>query len=64
MPTFAFWGFQKEKKFQRVPGRIKPRRNTPRHIVIRLTKIKERDKLLKTTGKNDNIQGNSHQVIS
>ena len=24
---------------QRVPGRINPRRNTPRHIVIKLTKI-------------------------
>ena len=34
---------------QRVPGRINPRRNTPRHIVIKLTKIKDRDKVLKTT---------------
>ena len=32
---------------QRVPGRINPRRNTPRHIVIKLTKIK--DKILKAT---------------
>ena len=34
---------------QRVPGRINPRRNTPRHIVIKLTKIKDRDKILKAT---------------
>ena len=27
---------------QRVPGRINPRRNTPRHIVIKLTKIKDK----------------------
>ena len=27
---------------QRVPGRINPRRNIPRHIVIKLTKIKDR----------------------
>ena len=27
---------------QRVPGRINSRRNTPRHIVIKLTKIKDR----------------------
>ena len=27
---------------QRVPGRINPRRNTPRHTVIKLTKIKDR----------------------
>ena len=34
---------------QRVPGRINPRRNMPRHIVIKLTKIKEKEKLLKAT---------------
>ena len=32
---------------QRVPGRINPRKNMPRHIVIKLAKIK--DKLLKAT---------------
>ena len=31
----------------RVPGRINPRRNRPRHIVIKLTKIKDKGKLLK-----------------
>ena len=34
---------------QRVPGKINPRRNTPRHTVIKLTKIKDRDKILKAT---------------
>ena len=34
---------------QRVPGRINPRRNIPRHIVIKLTKIKDKEKLLKVT---------------
>ena len=34
---------------QRVSGRINPRRNTLRHIVIKLTKIKGRDKILKAT---------------
>ena len=29
---------------QRVPKRIIPRRNTPRHILIKLTKIKHKDK--------------------
>ena len=32
---------------QRVPGRINPRRNTPRHVIIKLTKIKDRDKIFK-----------------
>ena len=34
---------------QRVPGRINPVRNTPRHTVIKLTKIKDKEKLLKAT---------------
>ena len=34
---------------QRVPGRINPRRNTPRHIGIKLTKIKDKEKLLQAT---------------
>ena len=34
---------------QRVSRRINPRENTPRHIVIKLTKIKDRDKILKAT---------------
>ena len=32
---------------QRVPYRINRRRNTPRHIVIKLTKINDKEKLLK-----------------
>ena len=34
---------------KRVPGRINPSRNTLRHIVIKLTKMKDRDKILKVT---------------
>ena len=34
---------------QRVPGRINPGRNTLTHIVIKLTKIKDKEKLLKAT---------------
>ena len=34
---------------QRVSNRMKPNRSTLRHIVIKLTKIKEKEKLLKTT---------------
>ena len=37
------------QEVQRVPSRINPRRNTPRHIVIKLTKIKGKEKLLKAT---------------
>ena len=50
----------------RVPKRIDPRRNTPRHIVIKLTKIKDKDKILKATrGKRqNNTEEKSHIVIS
>ena len=41
------------QEVQRVPSRINPRRNTLRHIVIKLTKIKHKEKLLKAQGKND-----------
>ena len=40
---------------QRVPGRINPRRNTLRHIVIKLMKIKDRDKILKATREKQQI---------
>ena len=37
------------QEVQRVPGRINPRRNASRHTVIKLTKIKDRNKVLKVT---------------
>ena len=37
------------KEAQRVPGRLNSRRNTLRHIVIKLTKIKDKDKIVKET---------------
>ena len=39
----------KVEEAQRVPYRINPRRNMLRHIVIKLTKIKDKEKLLKAT---------------
>ena len=33
---------------QRGPNRINPRRNTPRHILIKLTKIKHKEQILKS----------------
>ena len=39
---------------QRVPNRINPRQNTPRHILIKLTKIKHKQQILKRSkGKNN-----------
>ena len=35
------------QEVQRVPYKINPRRNTPRHILIKLTKIKDKEKISK-----------------
>ena len=32
-----------------IPYRMKPRRNTPRNILIKLTKTKDKEKILKAT---------------
>ena len=44
-----------------VPYKTNPRRNSARHIVVKLTKIKDKEKILKAT---NNMQGNSQEVIS
>ena len=38
---------------QRVRYKINPRRNTPRHILIKLTKIKDKEKILKALMKRE-----------
>ena len=43
------------QEVQRVPYRINPRRNTPRHIVIKLEKIKDKEKLLKAAREKEQI---------
>ena len=49
---FLFPNMEKEivnqvQKAQRVPYRINPRRNMPRHILIKLTKTKHKERILK-----------------
>ena len=39
--------FNQVQGAQRVPYRINPRRNMPRHIVIKLTKTKHKERMLK-----------------
>ena len=40
---------------QRVPNRINPRRNTSRHILIKLTKIKHKEQILKAAKEKQHI---------
>ena len=39
--------FQEVQEAQRVPKKLDPRRNTLRHIIITLPKIKEKERILK-----------------
>ena len=49
---------------QRVPYKTNPRRNTLRHIQIKLTKIKDKEKILKAAGEKKQItHGNPNKVI-
>ena len=40
---------------QRVPNRINPRQNTLRHILIKLTKIKHKEQILKAARENHKL---------
>ena len=40
-------------KRHRVPYRINPRRNTPRHILIKLTKTKHKERIFKQQGRSN-----------
>ena len=39
--------FHEVQEAQRVPKKLDPKRNTPRHIIITLPKIKEKERILK-----------------
>ena len=51
------------QKAQIVPYRINPRRNIPRHMLIKLTKTKHKERIIKSNeGKaTNNIQGDLHK---
>ena len=51
------------QEVQRVPYRINTRRNTPRHIIIKLSKINTKENIKISKGKaTNNIQGNPQKV--
>ena len=47
--------FQEVQEAQRVPKKLDPRRNTPRHIVITLPKIKGKERILKAAREKERI---------
>ena len=43
------------QEVQRVPYRIKPRSNTTRHILIKLTKTKHKERILKAAREKEQV---------
>ena len=39
--------FQEVQEAQRVPKKLDPRKHTPRHIIITLAKVKDKERILK-----------------
>ena len=46
--------FQEVQEAQRVP-KLDPRRNTPRHIIFKLPKIKDKGRILKAAGEKETV---------
>ena len=40
---------------QRVPKKLDPRRNTPKHIIIKLPKIKDKERILKAAKEKETV---------
>ena len=47
--------FQEVQEAQRAPKKLDPRRNTPRHIVITLPKIKQKERILEAAREKDTV---------
>ena len=47
--------FQEVQEAQRVPKKLDPRRNTPRHIIITLAKIKDKERILKAAREKETV---------
>ena len=47
--------FQEVQEAQRVPKKLDPRRNTPRHIIIALPKIKQKERIFEAAREKDTV---------
>ena len=54
------------QEVQRVPKKLDPRRNTPRHIIIKLPKTKDKERILKVAREKEtvNLQRSSHRTVN
>ena len=47
--------FQEVQEAQRVTNKLDPRRNTPRHIIITLPRIKDKERILKAEREKETV---------
>ena len=47
--------FQELQEAQRVPKKLDPRRNTPRHNIIKLPKMKDKERILKAAREKETV---------
>ena len=47
--------FQEVQEAQRVPKNLDPRKHTPRHIIIKLPKIKDKERILKAAREKETV---------
>ena len=47
--------FQEVQEAQRVPKKLDPTRNTPRHVIITLAKMKQKERILEAAREKDTV---------
>ena len=47
--------FQEVQETQRVPKKLYPKRDTPKHIIIKLPKIKDKERILKEAREKETV---------
>ena len=47
--------FQEDQEVQKVPEKLDPRKHTPRHIIITLPKIKDKEKIFKAAREKETV---------
>ena len=52
--------FQEVQKAHRIPKKLNPRKHTPRHISIKLPKIKDKERILKAAREKETV---THKVV-
>ena len=54
-PNLKEIDFQEVQEAQRVPRKLDPRENTPTHIIIKLPKIKDKERILKAAREKETV---------